>query len=94
MSELMTDTTIAESPVTLTRQEYEQLTRQAPKTITVDAAEYALAVQAKAQLDVLKLEHDRVLGRLRDLETALKREQRDHQEEYNALLKHIKQGAG
>jgi uncharacterized protein YlxW (UPF0749 family) len=87
-------TAVAER-VEISREEYEQLMKAAPKqTVTVDATEYAELTAAKAGHDKLKEANERLNMRLRDLETALKREQRDHQEEYNELLKRVKQLGG
>jgi hypothetical protein len=94
VEDVSVSTAVAER-VEITREEYEQLLKSAPKqTVTVDAAEYAELVAGKGGHDKLKEANERLNMRLRDLESALKREQRDHQEEYNELLKRVKQLGG
>jgi len=85
--------------ITLSPAEYEALKAQAavPGTrpsVTVDAAEYAAALDAQARLRAVQAELDRANGRLRDLETALRREQQEHQDEYSALLERFKKTRG
>ena len=92
----MSEIAVAEpTSIVLTREEYEQLRAgSGKKTVTVDAEEYAAAMAAKAQLDKQQATFDRTTARLRELETMLQREQREHAAECEQMLKRIKQLGG
>jgi len=81
--------------VQLTREEYEQLLAKVPQqTITVDAAEYAALVAHKESSAKLTGERDRLFARVRELETCLRREQGEHEEELDHALAKIKKMGG
>lgn len=85
----------AAEKIELTLEEYETLLKGAPKqTITVDAAEYAALVAGQGDVKKIVQERDRYAGRCRELETCLAREQREHKEELDAALLHIRKLKG
>jgi hypothetical protein len=78
----------------MSRAEYDALKSGGKPTVTVDAAEYAALVAFKAGTTKQADEHVRVLARLRELETIIRREMQEHEAELAAAHKRIKQLGG